>query len=136
MMPTMASACAEVRSDQVPEATSVLNALERVGGSRGTPLLAVVLSDQAGAILGSSVARGGLLQTLSPTVRAQVAAPLATAFGNTFWWALGPSLLALVPASLLAITERHERDAAGARKLERWPRKPLDPGWRPNATDP
>jgi len=73
MMPTMASAYAVVRSDQVPEATSVLNTLQRVGGSMGTALLAVVLSDHARATLGSGAASsGGLIQTLSPTVRAHV----------------------------------------------------------------
>src|SRR2546423_3382877 len=78
MMPAMASAYAVLRRDQVPEATSVLNTLQRLGGSIGTALLAVVLSDQASAVLGSGAPGGGLLQTLSPTVRAQVAAPLAT----------------------------------------------------------
>jgi nitrate/nitrite transporter NarK len=118
MMPAMASAYAVLRRDQVPEATSVLNTLQRVGGSIGTTLLAVVLSDRAGAVLGSSATSGGLLQTLSPTVRAQAAAPLAAAFGNTFWWALGLSLIALIPASVLVMTQRRERDAPGARKLE------------------
>jgi EmrB/QacA subfamily drug resistance transporter len=118
MMPTMASAYAVVRRDQVPEATSVLNTLQRVGGSMGTALLAVVLSDQARAVLGSSTASsGGLIQTLSPTVRAHVAAPLASAFGSTFWWALGATLIALIPASVLAITQRRERQAA-ARDLQ------------------
>jgi EmrB/QacA subfamily drug resistance transporter len=118
MMPAMASAYAVLRRDQVPEATSVLNTLQRVGGSIGTALLAVVLSDQAGAALGSGATSGGLLQTLSPTVRARVAAPLATAFGNTFWWAVAPSLLALIPVSVLVITQRRERNAPGAAKLE------------------
>jgi len=30
-----------------------------------------------------------------------VAQPLASAFGNTFWWAIGMSLVALVPAVVL-----------------------------------
>jgi EmrB/QacA subfamily drug resistance transporter len=107
MMPTMASAYAVVRSDQVPGATSVLNTLQRLGGSIGTALLAVVLSDQARAALGPGAARsGGLIQTLSPTVRAQVAAPLASAFGNAFWWALAATLIALIPTSVLAATQR------------------------------
>jgi MFS family permease len=118
MMPVMASAYAVLRRDQVPEATSVLNTLQRVGGSIGTALLAVVLSDQAGAVLGSGATSGGLLQTLSPTVRAQVAAPLATAFGNTFWWAVGPPLFALIPVSVLLVTQRRAHDAPGAAKLE------------------
>jgi EmrB/QacA subfamily drug resistance transporter len=107
MMPTMASAYAVVRSDQVPGATSVLNTLQRLGGSIGTALLAVVLSDQARAALGPGAARsGGLIQTLSPTVRAHVAAPLAGAFGSAFWWSLAATLIALIPASVLAVTQR------------------------------
>jgi hypothetical protein len=121
MMPAMASAYAVLRRDQVPEATSVLNTLQRVGGSIGTALLAVVLSDQAVAALGSGGTSAGLLRTLSPTVRAQVAAPLATAFGNTFWWAVGSSLIALIPVSVLVTTERRERRATATRKLETVP---------------
>jgi EmrB/QacA subfamily drug resistance transporter len=116
MMPTMASAYAEVRGDQVPGATSVLNTLQRLGGSIGTALVAVVLSDQARAALGSGAASsGGLIQTLPPTVRAHVAAPLASAFGNTFWWALGATLIALVPASVLTVNQRRESQAIAAR---------------------
>jgi len=119
MMPTMASAYAVVRRDQVPEATSVLNTLQRLGGSMGTALLAVVLSDQARAALGSGAASsGGLIQTLSPTVRAHVAAPLAGAFGAAFWWALGATLIALIPASILSITQGRERQASAARELQ------------------
>jgi MFS family permease len=121
MMPAMASAYAVLRRDQVPEATSVLNTLQRVGGSIGTALLAVVLSDQAVATLGSGATSGGLLQSLSPTVRAHVAAPLATAFGNTFWWAVGSSLVALIPVSVLVTTERRERRASATRMLETVP---------------
>jgi EmrB/QacA subfamily drug resistance transporter len=115
MMPTMASAYAVVHSDQVPGATSVLNTLQRLGGSIGTALLAVVLSDQARATLGAGAAgSGGLLQTLSPSVRARVAAPLASVFGTTFWWALGASFIALIPAGVLTITQRRERQATVA----------------------
>ena len=45
-------------------------------------------------------------------------APLATAFGNTFWWAVGPSLLALIPVSVLVMTQRRERRATATGKLE------------------
>jgi EmrB/QacA subfamily drug resistance transporter len=115
MMPTMASAYATLRSDQVPGATSVLNALQRVGGSIGTALLAVVLSDQARAAVGSGTGgSGGLIETLSPAVRTQTAGPLATACGNTFLWALGAALIALIPAGVLAVTQRRERRATPA----------------------
>jgi len=116
MMPAMASAYAVVRSDQVPGATSVLNTLQRLGGSIGTALLAVVLADQARAALGPGAASsGGLIQTLSPAVRAHVAAPLAVAFGTAFWWALGATLIALIPAGVLVVTQRRERQATDAR---------------------
>src|SRR6201995_455865 len=116
MMPTMASAYAVVRSDQVPGATSVLNTLQRLGGSIGTAVLAVVLSDQAHAALGSAAAgTGGLIQTLSPTVRAHVAAPLAGAFGTTFRWALGATVIALIRAGVLVVSQRRERQATTAR---------------------
>jgi hypothetical protein len=81
-----------------------LNTLRRVGGSIGTALLAFVLSDQARVALGAGAASSsGLLQTVSPTVRVHVAGPLATAFANTFWWALAATLIAVIPASVLAI---------------------------------
>jgi EmrB/QacA subfamily drug resistance transporter len=120
MMPTMASAYAVVRSDQVPGATSVLNTLQRLGGSIGTALLAVVLSDQARASLGSAAAgSGGLIQTLPPTVRAHVAGPLASAFGDTFLWALGATLIALIPAGVLVVSQLRERQATAARAADR-----------------
>ena len=118
MMPTMASAYAVVRRDQVPGATSVLNALQRLGGSIGTALLAVVLADQSRAALGAAAASsGGPIQTLSPSVRAHVVARLATAFGNSFWWALGATLIALIPAGILAATQRRTHRGAAEGNL-------------------
>jgi EmrB/QacA subfamily drug resistance transporter len=114
MMPTMASAYAVLRRDQVPGGTSILNTLQRLGGSIGTALLAVVLTDQARGAVGSGAGTGEVLQTLSPTVRVHVAGPLASAFGHTFWWALGATLVALIPASVLLSTQRRERRATTA----------------------
>jgi EmrB/QacA subfamily drug resistance transporter len=111
MMPTMASAYAVLRSDQFPGGTSILNTLQRLGGSIGTALLAVVLTDQARGVLGSEAGSGGALQTLSPTVRDHVAGPLAIAFGHSFLWALGATLVALIPASVLFATQRRDRRA-------------------------
>jgi EmrB/QacA subfamily drug resistance transporter len=109
MMPAMAAAYTMVSRDDIPGATSVLNALQRVGGSIGTALFTVVLSDQARAALGSgAVSSGGLIQTLSPGVRTEVAGPLASAFGSTFWWALGATVIALVPAIVLALSQPRE----------------------------
>jgi EmrB/QacA subfamily drug resistance transporter len=114
MMPTMASAYAVLGSDQVPGGTSILNTLQRLGGSIGTAVLAVVLTDQARGALGSGAGTAKVLQTLSPTVRVHVAGPLASAFGHTFWWALGATLVALVPASVLLSTQRRARRVTAA----------------------
>ena len=45
-------------------------------------------------------------------MRARVAEPLADAFAATFWWAVGMSLLALIPATVLAVTQKREREQA------------------------
>jgi MFS family permease len=92
MMPAMAAAFAVLRPDEVPRATSALNALQRIGGSIGTALLAVVLQHETRALSTSG-------------------APLATAFGPTFTWAAALTLLALAPAAVLAISERSARSS-------------------------
>lgn len=82
-------------------------------------MLAVVLTDQTHAVLGPGAAgSGGMTQTLSPTVRAHVAGPLATAFAHTFWRGLGATLIALIRASVLAVTQVRERRAAAGRDLQ------------------
>jgi hypothetical protein len=37
---------------------------------------------------------------------------VAAAFGHTFWWAIGLSAFAIVPAVVLAVTQRRERREA------------------------
>ena len=117
MMPAMAAAYATLSHADVPRATSALNVLQRVGGSVGTALLAVVLQHEireqlAAAGAGGGAAGGsGVLQRVPDDVRAHIAEPLATAFGNTFWWAVGMSAVALVPAAILARSQRRERRA-------------------------
>jgi EmrB/QacA subfamily drug resistance transporter len=83
MMPAMAAAYARLDTSQVPRATSTLNALQRIGGSIGTALLAVVLQRQT---------RG--------------THEVATAFAHTFAWAVGLTFLTLLPAAVLAWSER------------------------------
>jgi EmrB/QacA subfamily drug resistance transporter len=115
MMPSMAAAYASLERAAVPRATSALNVVQRVGGSLGTALLAVVLQGQIKDQLGGAGgAGGGTLERLPDNVRARVAEPLADAFANTFWWAVGMSVLALVPAVVLAVTQKRERAAAAA----------------------
>jgi EmrB/QacA subfamily drug resistance transporter len=113
MMPSMAAAYASLSRAAVPRATSALNVMQRVGGSIGTALLAVVLQGQIKDQLGGAGgAGGGTLERLPDHVRARVAEPLADAFAATFWWAVGLSVVALVPAIVLAVTQGRERAAA------------------------
>ena len=58
MMPAMAAAYATLSHADVPRATSALNVLQRVGGSVGTALLAVVLQHEIRAQLAGAARRG------------------------------------------------------------------------------
>jgi EmrB/QacA subfamily drug resistance transporter len=113
MMPTMAAAYAHLRPSQIPRATATLNALQRTGGSIGTALLAVVLTHQITSALGGAAGAGSSgsasFGQVSPALRARLAEPLASAFGSTFWWAVGISALAVVPSAALAVRERGGR---------------------------
>jgi EmrB/QacA subfamily drug resistance transporter len=96
MMPSMTAAFAVLRPDQVNHATPQLNVLQRVGGSVGTAILSVVLSDHLSSAAGVA---GG-----QPSADAA-----AGAFGTTYWWVLGVTAFALLPTALLAIVERTSR---------------------------
>ena len=89
MMPSMTAAFSVLRPEQVNHATPQLTVLQRVGGSIGTAILSVVLHAQL-------TAAGA-----HPTAGAA-----ASAFGNTYWWVLGVTAVALAPTALLAIVER------------------------------
>ena len=113
MMPSMAAAYAALDSSAVPRATSALNVMQRIGGSLGTALLAVVLQGQIANELGGA-AGGGTLERVPEVVRERVAEPLADAFAATFWWAVAMAVIALIPAVVLAVTQTRERAAAAA----------------------
>jgi EmrB/QacA subfamily drug resistance transporter len=111
-LPATAAAFAVLRPDEVPRASSALTTLQRIGGSIGTALIAVVLQHQIRAALpAGSGGAGGLLQPLPAGRRGEFAGPIATAFGNTFAWTVALTLLAIVPAALLAASERSARSA-------------------------
>ena len=104
MMPATAAAYATISRAAVPRATTLINVFQRVGGSIGTALLAVVLEDQIRASVPSTPGvSGGSIEPLPAAVRERVAMPLAHAFSHTFWWAVGLSALAIVPAIVLAL---------------------------------
>jgi MFS family permease len=96
MMPAMASAYVLLQRHQVPRATPILNVLQRVGGSIGVAVLAVVLERQL---------RG-----------AHGATQVATAFAHTYWWSLALVLVAIIPATLLALEQRKIRTRDRAAK--------------------
>jgi hypothetical protein len=73
--PVMAAAYGAVDVKLLPRAASAITALNRVGGSIGTAVLTLILASQHG----------------SP----------ADGYGRTFAWAVGLSVLMLVPAVLL-----------------------------------
>jgi EmrB/QacA subfamily drug resistance transporter len=91
MMPSMTAAYAVLRPDQINTATPQLNVLQRVGGSIGTAILAVVL-------------QSGINSLGRPTP-----AGVAGAFADTYVWVLAISLVALLPTIVLTIVERRAR---------------------------
>jgi EmrB/QacA subfamily drug resistance transporter len=96
-MPAMAAAFAALDRTELAHATPQLNVLQRVGGSIGTAVLAVVLQR---ALQGAH------------TLPAQ-----AAAYGIAFWASAGLTALAIVPCIILVRAERRaraEKAAAGA----------------------
>jgi EmrB/QacA subfamily drug resistance transporter len=104
MMPSMAAAYATVSNIAIPRATTALNVLQRVGGSIGTALLAVVLQNQIQAAIPHAPGLGGgAVKPIPPAIRVRVETPLAHAFTHTFWWAVALTAAAIVPALVLAL---------------------------------
>jgi EmrB/QacA subfamily drug resistance transporter len=100
IMPSMGAAYAGLTHAQMPRATSAINAIQRIAGSLGTALLAVVLQRAIRDELPGF--HGGLGQAGELAARDPHAPPaLANAFGTTFWVALGLTVVALAPALLL-----------------------------------
>ena len=93
-MPTMAAAFASLERSELPSATPQLNVLQRVGGSIGTAVLAVVLQR---ALIG--------VHTLSGA---------ASAYGTAFWASACLSALAIIPCMILVRAERAARAAKAA----------------------
>jgi EmrB/QacA subfamily drug resistance transporter len=91
----MAAAYEGLRRADVPHASSATRIMQQVGGAFGASVLAVILERQV------AHATAG-------------AAGLAGAFDATFWWCLGFTALALVPALLLAGRPAAAQSAAPA----------------------
>jgi EmrB/QacA subfamily drug resistance transporter len=114
-MPAMAAAYSTISRAAVPRATTALNVLQRVGGSVGTALLAVVLQDRIRTAIPRAVGLGGgAVRPIPDALRTRVADPLSHAFTSTFWWAVALTAIGLLPAAVLAWKVRAGRPAGAA----------------------
>jgi EmrB/QacA subfamily drug resistance transporter/deazaflavin-dependent oxidoreductase (nitroreductase family) len=121
--PSMAAAFQGLEAKQMAMATSTINVVQRVAGSLGTTLLAVVLQRSIQTNLDGF--HGGIGQAAVSAARDPVhAAPaIAGAFGTTFWVAFGLTVAASIPALLLPRCGGHR--PAGATGGRRY----LKPPW-------
>jgi EmrB/QacA subfamily drug resistance transporter len=94
MMPAMTAAFSALDHDQVNDASPQLNVIQRVGGSLGTAIIAVVLQSELSHAGGSATAT-------------------AAAFADTYRWVILMSILALIPAAVLWRVERRVRAEGG-----------------------
>jgi EmrB/QacA subfamily drug resistance transporter len=101
IMPSMAIAYQAVAREDVPQATSAINLIQRIAASVGTALLAVVLQRSIAINLPGLDGGIGALAGLSNDGHAQAAPELADAFGTAFWVAFALTGAALLPALLL-----------------------------------
>jgi EmrB/QacA subfamily drug resistance transporter len=88
-MPAMSAAFAALKRSELADATPQLNVLQRVGGSIGTAVLAVVLQRALSNAHGLDARAAG--------------------YGTAFWWSLGLTALAIVPSIILVRSERSAR---------------------------
>jgi EmrB/QacA subfamily drug resistance transporter len=91
-MPAMAAAFAALDKSELSDATPQLNVLQRVGGSIGTAVLAVVLQL---ALTGVHTVSGA-----------------ASAYGTAFWVSAGMTAAAIIPCIVLMRAERAARASA------------------------
>jgi len=90
-MPAMAAAFASLERSELSDATPQMNVLQRVGGSVGTAILAVVLER---AVTGAHTLAG-----------------VAAGYGTAFWFAAGLTAAAILPCIVLLRAERAARAA-------------------------
>jgi EmrB/QacA subfamily drug resistance transporter len=114
IMPSMAVAYQAVPAEAVAQATSTINVIQRVAGSVGTALLAVVLQRSIATNLPGLDGGIGALAALTQGGRSQAAPALADAFGTTFWVAFALVATALIPALLLPRIRRGRQHEAPA----------------------
>jgi EmrB/QacA subfamily drug resistance transporter len=95
MMPAMTAAFSPLDEEQVHDASPQLNVIQRIGGSLGTAVIAVVLQTR----LTADAAHG---QVATSTA-------IATSFDESYRWVIFMLFLALIPATFLWRVERRLR---------------------------
>ncbi|HVU72983.1 MAG TPA: MFS transporter, partial [Mycobacteriales bacterium] len=97
MMPSMSAAYQVLSPPDIPRATTALNIIQRVGGALSTAVIAVMIQRS----LTHSIGGGASLGSVHGKPSGALADHVASAFGTGFWWALGFTVIGLVPALLL-----------------------------------
>lgn len=97
MMPAMSSAYQRLTHDEIARATTALNIIQRVGGSIGTAILAVVLQHQITSELSGDGGSGSALSHIGE-IPAAARELLGEAFDHTFFWAFIVMMIAFLPA--------------------------------------
>ncbi|MEA2430155.1 MAG: hypothetical protein QOI19_628, partial [Thermoleophilaceae bacterium] len=100
-MPAMAAAFAALKPSELSDATPQMNILQRLGGSIGTAVLAVVLE-----------------RALVSAHHPLTASGAAGAYSVAFWWSLGITALAIIPSIVLLRAERRIKADASAGFVE------------------
>jgi membrane protease YdiL (CAAX protease family) len=88
LIPVMASAYTGLRKDQVPHASIATRILQTIGGAFGSAILATVVEQQ--------------LSGQAPTG----VQSFASAYNVSFWWSIGFTAIAIIPALLLTVRKK------------------------------
>src|SRR5207247_10055807 len=107
-IPAMSAALAALKPSELSDATPQMNVLQRLGGSIGTAVLAVVLQR---ALISAH-------HPLTPTGE-------AGAYSVAFWWSLGITAVAVIPSIVLLRAERQAQGRRLAPFTEAPPPEPL-----------
>jgi hypothetical protein len=97
----MAAAYQDLQPAEIARATSALNVIQRIAGSLGTALLAIVLQRAIDAEVPRFHDGVGQATALVQRDPLRAGPAIAHAFGTTFWVAFGLTAAALIPALLL-----------------------------------
>jgi EmrB/QacA subfamily drug resistance transporter len=114
MTPAYAAAYGSLERDAVPRATSAVNVINRVGGSTGAALLAVVLTAGFAGLVPGTSGNGALdaLGAIDPARHPALDAQVATVFAHAYWVLFAITALALIPAAFLPRGRRRPAEPA------------------------